>query len=344
MPAPRGSKLPENQTQKATVQGVLHRPRLTRQQVLLGAGTLLLSGLLPPWPQAMTASPAVAALPVTEVAPGVFVHHGVHGLASGSNAGDICNTGFVVGTTGVAVIDSGGSRLVGARLRAAIAARTPLPVTHVINTHMHPDHVLGNAAFRDDKPVYVAHHKLLRSLAERTEGYLEQAREQLGAEAFAGTEVVLPTLGVETQSQIDLGGRTLTLTARPTAHTNNDLTIRDGGSDTVFLGDLVFAEHVPTLDGSLRGWLKLLDTLAGEPAARVVPGHGPPSMPWPAAAGDTRRYLETLATDVRAAIAAGKTMTAAMDSAGQSERDKWQLFAEHHARNVSGAFAELEWE
>lgn len=317
--------------------------RLTRGELLKGAAVVALSSVLPPVSSAR-AGAAQPPLKSTEIAPGVFVHHGIHGLSAAANAGDICNTGFIVGKTGVAVIDSGGSWQVGAALRAAIAGVTSLPVTHVVNTHMHPDHVLGNAAFRDDNPVYVAHHKLLRALAERSAGYLEQAKEQLGDAVFAGTEVILPTLGVESETTIDLGSRTLRLTARPTAHTNNDLTIRDSATDTVFMGDLVFAEHVPTLDGSLRGWIKLLDTLTAEPAARVVPGHGPPSMPWPAAADDIKRYLATLAADVRADIAAGKTMTAAMETAGQGERDRWQLFAEHHARNVSAAFAELEWE
>ncbi len=313
---------------------------MTRANFLKGCGALAVALASPVRLSAADQAPA----PVEEIAPGVFVHHGVHALASSENAGDICNAGFIVGSTGVAVIDSGGSRRVGASLRAAIAARTDLPVTHVINTHMHPDHVLGNAAFAADKPVYVGHHKLLRALSERADAYLEAAKEQLGADAFAGTEMVLPTLGVETETTINLGGRNLILTARPTAHTNNDLTIRDSGSDTVFLGDLVFVEHLPTLDGSLRGWLKLLDVLEKEPAARVVPGHGPVSMSWPAAATDIKRYLTLLAADVRKAIAAGDTMTSAMATAAQGEKDKWKLFDENNARNVSAAFAELEWE
>jgi quinoprotein relay system zinc metallohydrolase 2 len=342
MRAPWGVNLPKIEDMRQRYAPFRGRAMLTRAEVLGGgvaSGLLLMLA-----PRSFALEPAAAPLAVTEIAPGVFVHHGVHGLTSAENAGDICNIAFVIGSAGVAVIDSGGSRRVGAGLRAAIAAKTKLPVSHVINTHMHPDHVLGNSAFAADKPVFVAHHKLLRALAERTDSYLEQAKERLGDDVFAGTVVVLPTLAVEKETVIDLGGRTLTLTARPTAHTNNDLTIRDNASGTLFLGDLVFAEHIPTLDGSLRGWLKLLDVLTAETAAQVVPGHGPPSMPWPAAASDVRRYLETLARDVRAAIAAGQTMTAAMESAGQSERDKWQLFEEHHARNVSAAFAELEWE
>src|SRR5258708_5450162 len=82
-----------------------------------------------------------------EIAPGVFVHHGVHEMASAANRGDICNTSFVIGTSSVAVIDTGGCAKVGAGLRAAIAGKTSLPLSHVITTHMHPDHVLGNAAF-----------------------------------------------------------------------------------------------------------------------------------------------------------------------------------------------------
>lgn len=285
-----------------------------------------------------------SAAPLDEVADGVFMHRGVTALSAPQNQGDICNIGFVVGTNGVAVIDTGGSAHAGTNFHAAIRAKTKLPITHVISTHMHPDHVLGNGAFAAEKPIFTGHHKLLRALAERSEGYLEAAKDQLGEDAFAGTVVILPTLAIETQTKIDLGGRELVLTPRPTAHTNNDLTIFDTKTETLFTGDLVFSQHLPTLDGSLRGWLKLLDVMEKEPAARIVPGHGPSQLPWPAGAADVRRYLETLAADVRKSIAAGKTMTDAMQTCAQSERERWQLFDEHNARNVSAAFAELEWE
>ena len=67
-------------------------------------------------------------------------------------------------------------------------------------------------------------------------------------------------------------------------------------------------------------------------------------MNWPAASAPVKRYLEVVAAGVRAAIASGRTMRDAIETVGESERANWQLFDEFHRRNVSAAFAELEWE
>lgn len=290
------------------------------------------------------AEAATSPLPVTEIADGVFVHRGVHELMAESNAGAIANAGFVVGAKAVAVIDTGGSPAEGARLLAAIGKVTPLPVAYVINTHMHPDHVLGNQAFRPSGAAFAGHRNLAAALAARAARYIEANGKLLGPVLGKDLEIVPPTMPVDDEAVIDLGGRRLVLTAWPTAHTDNDLTVLDETTGTLFTGDLLFVEHLPVVDGKLTGWLQVMDRLARIPAPRAVPGHGPASVAWPAALADQRRYLERLAADLRDIIARGGTLEEAVATAGRSERDRWLLFDDFNARNATAGFAELEWE
>jgi quinoprotein relay system zinc metallohydrolase 2 len=280
-------------------------------------------------------------LPLKEVAPGVHVYEAPYALAARENGGAIANLGVVIGEQAVAVIDTGGSLRVGERLLAAVRRLTDRPVRYVINTHVHPDHLLGNAAFPG--ATVVGHRHLPQALAARGGPYLAANGALLGP-AFEGTRLVPPTLLVESSLSLDLGGRRLTLEAWPTAHTNSDLTVLDEATGTWFLGDLLFAGHVPALDGRLKGWRAVLDRMRSRVAARVVPGHGPAAMPWPAAADPLARYLGTLETELRALIREGRPLSEAIARTGRTEEGRWSLFPEFHQRNATAAYQELEWE
>jgi glyoxylase-like metal-dependent hydrolase (beta-lactamase superfamily II) len=163
------------------------------------------------------------ALPVTEIAAGIHVHVGAQAEASPSNRGAIANIGFIVGSRCVAVIDTGGSPDVGRSLRAAVRKVTPLPVCYVVNTHVHPDHILGNAAFVADRPEFVGHAKLAAAMAARGRVYVSAAKRILGPHA-GNPEIVPPTRAVTDSGILDLGPGA-ELRAWPTAHTDHDLTI-----------------------------------------------------------------------------------------------------------------------
>lgn len=285
----------------------------------------------------------VVSLPVVEIAPGIFVHNGVQQDASPANDDAIANIGFIVGKEAVAVIDPGGSYREGAELRAAIRDRTALPIRYVIMTHVHPDHIFGAAAFRNDHPDFIGHARLPGALAERGAYYLRRLHEAIGSEAD-GSEIVPPNLLVSDRLKLDLGSRRLVVWAHGPAHTDSDLTIFDEKTSTFWLADLLFVDRIPVIDGSLVGWLSELQKVTAIAAARAVPGHGPVSVPWPQAAEPERRYLEAVARDTRAAIKAGIDIADAYRHVAQSERGHWLLFDDYHPRNVTAAYKELEWE
>lgn len=286
---------------------------------------------------------AEASFTVKELAPGNYVHRGHDELATPANGGDIANVGFIVGERCVAVVDTGGTLAEGRALRAAVRRVTTLPVCYVINTHMHPDHIFGNAAFKDDHPQYVGSAKLAQAEASRAENYLRALKRELGDEA-SGSEIIAPTMTIDGTSTLDLGGRTLTLQTWKTAHTNNDMTVYDEKSGTLWLGDLLFVHCIPVVDGSVTGWLDDIASIKQMNPRHVVPGHGDLDAPYPRSLDDEQQYLANLARDVRAAIKRGETIQQAVDTIGLGERDKWRLYDAYHARNVTAVYAELEWE
>ncbi|MGB3246587.1 MAG: quinoprotein relay system zinc metallohydrolase 2 [Sulfitobacter sp.] len=287
---------------------------------------------------------AGAALEVSEVAPGVFVHMGAVAEPDGDNRGDVANLGFVIGEEAVAVIDSGTAAWMGEALWRAIRARNDKPVRHVVLTHMHPDHVLGARVLAGAGAQVIGHAKLGRALADRRGNYLESLERLIGRGAFIGTDVPAVDVAVTGQLRIDLGDRVLEVQTWPTAHTGTDLTVLDVATGTLFAGDLVFHRHMPALDGSLKGWRAVMETLAARDIAQVVPGHGGPVLDWPAGGAAMQRYLQVLERDTRAAIAAGTRLGEAVEEIAASERAAWELFEAYNPRNATVAFTELEWE
>jgi len=286
-----------------------------------------------------------AALPIEEIAPGNFVHYGSFEERSPANLGDNDNIGFIVGERCVLVIDAGGSFTVGSRLRAAIRGVTRTPVCYLVITHTHPDHFFGAAAFAQDRPEVIGHENLPRQLAVRARPYVNSLKRDLG-EAAQGSEIVLPTRTVKTSEtmELDLGGRSVRIKAWPPAHTDDDLTVFDRQTQTLWLGDLLFVDHTPVLDSNITGFLAVMRELRVLPVSHFVAGHGRTAVAWPAALDPQERYFNVLLEQTREAIRKKVTLMDAVERIGLSEAPNWVNFDTYHRRNVTTAYTELEWE
>jgi quinoprotein relay system zinc metallohydrolase 2 len=283
---------------------------------------------------------------VSEVSTGIFYHQGVHEDPTEENIGAIANVGFIIGERCVAVIDSGGSYLEGTYLKQAIRKQTDLPICYVINSHVHPDHLLGNAAFKDDSPQFIGHEKLPAAIAARQDYFAKTFKEILG-KAYTGSEFIIPTLTVSIDKPItiDLGNRLLTLTAYSTSHTDNDLTVLDNTTKTLWTGDLLFISRIPALDGSINGWLITMQKLQSMDLNFVIPGHGKAgSKEWQQGLLAQIKYFTVLRDEIREIIYNMGTIENATQTVGLQETSKWELFELYHRRNITASFVELEWE
>lgn len=281
-----------------------------------------------------------------QVSDGIFYHQGAQEDANQHNKGEIANTGFIVGDKCIAVVDSGGSYFEGKALFEAIREKSDLPICYVINTHAHPDHFLGNAAFKDTGATFIGNDKMPAAVEAREAFYETRFKEILG-ELYKGTEFVEPTLlvSVDKPITIDLGGRELLLTSYPTSHTDNDLTVLDKNTKTLWAGDLLFVKRIPALDGSINGWLATIEKLKAMKLNAVIPGHGPAQyQDWQQAFDAEEHYFSTIRQQIRAIINDMGTINEATESVGLSEKGKWLLFDDYHKRNITAAFTELEWE
>lgn len=288
----------------------------------------------------------VEALPVTEIAPGIWFRQGETAQIAPENGGRIANLSFVVGDT-VAVIDAGASRAEGQALYAAIRRVTDRPISHLILTHMHPDHSLGVAVFAEAGARVVGHPHLPDALAARAETYLSNFDRIIGPAAMIGTAVTAPEAVAPGGEIIDLGRTRLVLTPVRTAHTDNDLMVHDSATDTLFTGDLVFRDLAPVVDGSLNGWLAWLDLPPQPEPALIVPGHGPVAADWASATADQQQLLSALRDATRDQIAQGRAMSDAVPAIVdllQPLADEWIDFSPTMARDATAAFKELEWE
>ena len=292
----------------------------------------------------VAAQPATPAdFPLTEIAPGNFVHYGAIDERTAANLGDNANAGFIVGTRCVAVIDAGGSRAVGDALRSAIRRVTPLPVCYVVLTHVHPDHFFGASALAIDQPEFIAHENFPGQLAARARNYRNSLERDLG-EAAAGSEIVKPTVLVKDEISLDLGGRQVTIKAWPPAHTDDDLSVFDQATRTLWLSDLLFVDHTPVIDGTITGFLSVMAQLRRMEVDHYVPGHGQSRLKWPAVLDAQERYFTVILNETRAALRARKSLQLATEEVGFSEAPNWALFDLFHRRNVTSAYTELEWE
>jgi len=197
---------------------------------------------------------AAAKPTVQQVGPGLYAY------ISDNDAS--ANSTFLVGRTGVLVVDTGLNTAEGTKLLGAIRQVSHLPVKFIVNTHYHPDHQGGNATVGPDAVVISTEFTRDRTLA------LMQ-RPEMNSFQFRPANVTF-----QDQATVYLDPYSVKVYFPGKAHTSGDALVYFPEQRVLAAGDLFLNRSSPAMDnGSAANWIQALDHALELPLEHVVPGH-----------------------------------------------------------------------
>ncbi|MBI4328257.1 MAG: MBL fold metallo-hydrolase [Chloroflexi bacterium] len=228
---------------------------------------------------------------------------GVHALIQ---EGGATNAGFIVGDSGVLVIEALMSADLAKKTIREVKRVTRKPIRWVVLTHYHWDHSFAAEQFLPS--AIVGHAECREELVEKWEPSVESASQFVPdlSEEFRKTKMVPPDVVFTDRLTLHVGERRVELHYFGRAHTKGDIFIYVPGEGVLFGGDVISNQGVPyVVDGFVSSWISVLERARSLDVTKVVPGHG--LITDKQSIGDTQAFLTEVKQRVRKKFDAGKS-------------------------------------
>lgn len=271
----------------------------------------------------------------------VYVLQGDVNGQTPQNQGFNSNITFVITKSGVVVLDSGGSVRIGRMVIKEINKVTDKPITHVFNSHHHPDHWLGNHAFSEvnPAPMIIGHAYMKKRAGEIAHRALKRINIMTQG-AHSDTKVVLPTITANGSEHFNVGGTRFVLIHPEHAHTKGDLIVYVPEEKLLVTGDVFFHLRTPGFhDASPMGNNATLKYLSTLDVVHVVPGHGPITNR--AGLKYMRTYIALLRSEVEKYYKNGFTDLDMIDKIDVGEYRNMSGFKTRFPVNVNSMYLEI---
>ena len=270
----------------------------------------------------------------------VYCFFGKAEVINTQNNGNMVNSCFAdLGNKWLA-IDSGPTFAYAKEAFGKIEAIKKMPVAAVIDTHVHDDHWLGNGFYLSQGTEVFGPSAFKKEVDPSAATRMER---RVSKEAYALTTPKLPTTFVDQNMTLHIDGNEIRLikVARK-AHTSGDILVYLPKMQTLFCGDVVFNDRLPSLrDGDINGWIATLEMIKAMPLKSIIGGHG--KAVGRDAADMTYRYLVELRSEVKAAIDDDIGIGNAVRTIKMPAFSSVGLYNEMQAQNVEAAYRTLEW-
>jgi len=290
---------------------------------------------------ALTLSAFEYGLSPVKVDEGIYCFFGKPEVMNSVNNGNMVNSCYVDSGRHWLVIDSGPTYAYAREAAAKMQTIKAQPTALVIDTHVHDDHWLGNGYFETQGAEVIGPRLFKKAV---TPGETTRMQRRISPEAYEGTEIALPTRYVDTNETLSIDSEEIKLIRlSKRAHTAEDLLVYLPSRQTLFAGDLVFNDRIPSLrDGDIRGWIAALEMVRAMPLKHIIGGHG--DVTGADAPVMTYRYLTQLRDRVSDAIDEGVGIADATKHIRLDAFGGVALYDTMHAQNVEAAYRMLEWD
>ena len=300
---------------------------------------------------AFFAAVALADKPACVVCPqdlgqGVFMVQGVTALGTVANRNFISNAGFVITPQGVVVIDALGSPALAQALVREIGERTSLPITHVLVTHFHADHIYGLQVFKELGAKIVAHQSgKLYLHSDTAKARLAASQQELAPWVNQDTRLVFADEWLSESTHLQVGGVQFELLFMGPAHTPEDLVVYLPQKHVLFSGDLLFRQRVPFVgQADSLHWQTALTSLSQLPVDWVIPGHGAASSHFKEDLQLTLSYLQFVRASMSQAVQEGLSFEEAYKAVDWTMFAHLPLFGAANRMNAFNIYLQLEQE
>jgi glyoxylase-like metal-dependent hydrolase (beta-lactamase superfamily II) len=276
------------------------------------------------------------------VAENIYAFIGDTGMRTDENEGMNANSGFIVTSAGVVVIDSGSSWQVAQAIHRAIQTVTRQPVKIVVNTDGQDHRWLGNGYFKSIGAEIIAARPALADMQARGGMELDSLRQLLGKK-MAGTLPVYPDHFFDQSETLHLGDQEIQLLYFHGGHTAGDSVVWLPKQSVLFSGDLVFVDRILGIFpfSNAQNWLDSFAAMEKLQPKLIVPGHGK-VCDLALAQHDSRDYLQLLHSHMAQSIKEWVELEAAINSLDDKAYRSLRNFDSLHRFNASNVYLELE--
>ncbi|AOY90176.1 MBL fold metallo-hydrolase [Marinobacter salinus] len=277
----------------------------------------------------------------------IYYFDGESGVPGKSNQGFTANAGFVITDVGVVVFDALGTPSLGAAMIREIRKLTDLPITHVVVSHYHADHIYGLQAFKDltNAEIIAQDSSKLYIDSPDAKQRLQQRGEALSPWVNDQTRVVQPDITFQDEMALESGSYRFGVYHAGPAHAPDDSMMMVEPSGVLFSGDIIQNGRIPFLNSpevDTENWMSAIEKVKELKPKVLIPGHGRASQNAMEALDFTYNYLAFVRNQMKAAVENWVSFEDAYDQTDWSRYESLPAFDASNKANAYRVYLDME--